>query len=171
MTTEGEALRIVVIGVAGSGKSTLGAALAAALGCVFQEGDALHPPANLRKIGDGRPLNETDRRPWMDAVAGWLAERRAAGQRGVVSCSALKHDHRDRLRRADPDLCFVLLNPSRVTLEQRLAGRVGHIFPATLLQSQLDAFEPPDPNEGVLEVDPMLPVTDAVSSVLRRLGA
>ncbi len=156
------------MGVAGSGKSTLGVALADALGCGFQEGDALHPPASLRKMSNGQPLDEVDRRPWLDAVAGWLADRRAAGEGGVVSCSALRRSYRDRLRRADPDLLFVLLNPSRATLEQRLAKRIGHNFPATLLQSQLDAFEPPDANEGVLVVDATLAVSDAVASVIAR---
>lgn len=170
MNSESTSLRVVVMGVAGSGKSTLGVALADRLGCEFQEGDALHSPANLCKMLEGRPLNDMDRRPWLAAVAGWLSEQRAAGEAGVVSCSALKRRHRDRLRRADPDLCFVLLNPPRATLEQRLAKRIGHNFPATLLQSQLDAFEPPDANEGVLMVDSTLAVTDAVTSVVSRLS-
>lgn len=159
------------MGVAGSGKSTLGAALADALGCAFQEGDGLHPEANLTKMRDGCPLSEADRRPWLDLVAQWLVERRAAGRCGVVSCSALKRAHRDRLRRGDPQLRFVLLNPSPATLERRLAGRVGHLFPATLLDSQLDTFEPPDTDECVLMVDPTLSVSDAVDSVERRLSA
>lgn len=171
MTAEGEGLRIVLMGVAGSGKSTLGTALADSIGCAFQEGDALHPSANLRKMSGGQRLTDADRRPWLDAVAEWLAERRAAGECGVVSCSALKRAHRDRLRQADPSLRFVLLDPPRATLDRRLAGRAGHVFPVSLLQSQLDAFEPPEPDEGVLVVDPALPVVDAVASVERRLNA
>lgn len=158
-------MRVVVMGVAGSGKSTLGVALASALGCVFQEGDDLHSAANRAKTAAGRALDEGDRAPWLDAVATWLAERRVAGESGVVSCSALKRSHRDRLRLADQALRFVLPNPTRSVLERRLAIRTGHLFPARLLQSQCDTFEPPTEDEGALLIDPAFSVAEAVRVV------
>ena len=158
------------MGVAGSGKTTLARALARATGCAFLEGDALHPVANLRKMADGRPLDEADRLPWLDAVAAWLAKRRAAAECAILTCSALKRSHRDRLRRADPDLRLLWPHPDRATLEQRLASRVGHVFPPHLLASQLDAFEPPGADEHAMPVDARLQVDEAVASVRARLG-
>ena len=158
------------MGVSGSGKTTLALALAEELDCAFQEGDSLHPAANLRKMSAGHPLDDDDRRPWLDAVAAWLADRRTSGRCGIVSCSALKRAYRDRLRRADPDLRFVLLHPDRDTLARRVASRRGHPFPPELLQSQLDTLEPPDPDEGVFTVDPQLPPDAAARSVCEWLA-
>ena len=158
------------MGVAGSGKSTLGAALARALGCEFQEGDELHPAGNLRKMSRGRPLTEADRKPWLLAVAAWLEARRAADEGGVITCSALRRIHRDRLRRADPDVRLVLLQATPAVLARRLETRAGHIFPASLLQSQLDVFEPPHAGEDVMVVDATLPATLAVPLVMGALS-
>ena len=158
------------MGVAGSGKSTLGAALALALRCEFQEGDELHPAGNLRKMSRGRPLTEADRKPWLAAVAAWLEARRAADEGGVVTCSALRRVHRDRLRRADPDVRLVLLQATPAVLEHRLNSRAGHIFPASLLQSQLDVFEPLLAGEDVMVVDATLPTDLAVTFITSALS-
>jgi gluconokinase len=142
---------IVVMGVSGSGKTTLGTRLAQALGVPFEEGDNLHPPANIAKMKAGEPLTDADRAPWLDAVAGWIEGRLLDGRGGVVSCSALKRIYRDRLRRADAaGLRFVLLDPSPEMLRDRLAHRRHHFMPPSLLDSQLATLERPTPDEGVL---------------------
>jgi len=143
---------IVVMGVSGSGKSTLGQALALALACDFQEGDALHPSANIDKMQAGSALDDADRAPWLDQVAAWIAAQRRQQRDGVVSCSALKRSHRDRLRRADPDLRFVCLQLPRVELEQRLRQR-NHFIPASLLDSQLQTLQEPAAAEAALTLD------------------
>jgi carbohydrate kinase (thermoresistant glucokinase family) len=141
---------IVVMGVTASGKSTLGEALAHALGCPFVEGDLLHPPANIAKMAAGGALTDEDRVPFLESVARSIATRQGDL---VISCSALKRAYRDRLRRADPQLLFVLPLLSRAALEQRLRQRSGHFMPATLLDSQLRDLEPPQPDEGVIQID------------------
>lgn len=143
--------RIVVMGVSGCGKTTLGRALAAALGLRYVEGDELHPPENVARMAAGVALTDDDRRDWLAAVGRELA---AAGEDGaVVACSALKRAYRDRLRAAAPDLRFVHLHGAPELLAARLATRQGHYMPASLLQSQLDTLEPPAPDEGALVLD------------------
>jgi carbohydrate kinase (thermoresistant glucokinase family) len=141
---------IVVMGVTGSGKSTLGQALAAALGWRFVEGDTLHPPANIAKMAAGMPLDEADRIPFLDKVAHAIATRQT---NLVISCSALKRAYRDLLRRADPQLLFVLPMLSRETLQLRLRQRHNHFMPAALLDSQLADLEPPQIDERILQLD------------------
>jgi gluconokinase len=133
---------IVVMGVSGSGKSTLGEALSQSLNCDFQEGDALHPAANVEKMRAGIALDDIDRQPWLERVAAWIAAQREQQRDGVVSCSALKRRYRDRLRRADPALRFVYLQLPRIELEQRLHQR-DHFMPASLLDSQLQTLQEP----------------------------
>ena len=154
---------VVVMGVSASGKSLVGARLADRLGVPFCEGDDLHSAASIAKMKAGRPLDDADRAPWLARVAGWIADH-AAG--GVVSCSALKHAYRDRLRdgQAVPP-AFVLLDPPRAILEQRIAARRGHFMPPTLLDSQLSTLEPPTPDERVLTLtadDPPDALVDAI---------
>ncbi|TIC85983.1 gluconokinase [Nocardioides sp. GY 10113] len=141
------------MGVSGSGKSTVGAALAARLGVPFVDGDDLHPPGNVAKMSAGVPLDDADRAPWLDAVGGWLAGRDGDG--GVVACSALKRAYRDRLREHAPRLRLVHLVGARATIARRQADRPGHFMPAALLDSQYDALEPLDADEPglVLDVD------------------
>jgi gluconokinase len=134
---------VVVMGISGSGKTTIGMALARRLGCAFQEGDAFHPPENVEKMRSGIPLTDADRAPWLDKVAAWIAARAAADEAGVIACSALKRTYRDRLRAADPELAFVFLDPGEAVLRERLARRTGHFMPASLLASQLETLEPP----------------------------
>jgi gluconokinase len=158
---------IVVMGVAGAGKSTLGRALAAALGVSFVEGDTLHPPANVAKMAAGIPLDDADRRPFLEAVGSELARGR---ERGVVAtCSALKRRYRDTLRAYAADALFVLPELSREALAERLATRRGHYMPASLLDSQLAILERPSEDERALVVDGTAPTERQVTAVLAAL--
>ena len=141
---------IVVMGVTGSGKSTVGAALAQRLEVPFADADAFHPRTNIAKMAAGVPLNDEDRFPWLEAVGEWLA---AHGDGGVMSCSALKRKYRDQLRRHCPDVEFLHLSGSPELIGHRQAGRPGHFMPATLLQSQFDTLEPLEPDERGVVVD------------------
>lgn len=138
------------MGVSGSGKSTVGAALARRLGVPFIDADTLHPPANIAKMAAGEPLTDDDRRPWLDRVGEWLAAHRDGG---VVSCSALKRTYRDRLRAHCPPATFLHLRGSPELIGARLAARPGHFMPAALLRSQFDALEPLGADEDGVTVD------------------
>ncbi|MCV7381210.1 gluconokinase [Mycobacterium alsense] len=138
------------MGVSGSGKSTVGAALARRLGVPFIDADTLHPPANIAKMAAGEPLTDDDRRPWLDRVGEWLAAHRDGG---VVSCSALKRTYRDRLRAHCPPVTFLHLRGSPELIGARLAARLGHFMPAALLRSQFDALEPLGADEDGMTVD------------------
>jgi len=141
------------MGVSGSGKSSVGVRLAQRLGVPFEEGDELHPSANVAKMAAGQPLTDEDRWPWLDAIAAWIAERVAAGTGGVVACSALRRVYRERLSRGDGDgVRFVYLHGSRAVIAERLAHRVGHFMPASLLSSQLATLEEPAGDERVTTV-------------------
>lgn len=131
-------VRVIVMGVSGAGKSTVGAALAAALGASFVDGDDLHPPANVAKMAGGVPLDDDDRAPWLDEVGRTLA----GGASVVVACSALKRRYRDRIRAVAPDTVTIALDGSRELLGARLGARIDHFMPASLLDSQLGALEP-----------------------------
>ncbi len=143
---------IVVMGVSGSGKSTVGALLAAQLGMPFIDGDALHPAANKRKMAAGIALDDADRAPWLDAIAQALARAPA-----VIACSALKRRYRDRLRMAAPDLNFVYLAGSRALLAQRVGRRRHEFMPPELLDSQIALLEPPGGDEEALTFGIHLP--------------
>ena len=135
---------VVLAGVSGSGKTTVGILLATRLGCVFEDGDALHPAANIAKMHAGIPLTDDDRWPWLQQVGSWIDQRITAGASGVIACSALKRSYRDCLRQGRPALRVVILNVDRDDLAVRLAQRHGHFFPAALLNSQLGELELPD---------------------------
>ncbi|MFY8085366.1 MAG: gluconokinase [Rubrivivax sp.] len=141
---------VVVMGVCGCGKSTVGRMLAERLGVAFIEGDELHPPHNVALMAAGTPLTDEDRAGWLDAVAAELA-RRPDG--AVASCSALRRRYRDRLSGVVPGLRFVHLHGDRALLAQRLAQRRGHYMPASLLESQLQTLEPPSADERFLDLD------------------
>jgi carbohydrate kinase (thermoresistant glucokinase family) len=143
--------RIVVMGVCGCGKSTIGRALAEALRLPYVEGDGLHPTRNVALMAAGTPLTDDDRQGWLQAVAGVLAS--AAGTGVVVSCSALKRVYRDLLRGAVGDIVFVHLTGTPVLLAQRLQGRGGHYMPPALLPSQLAILEPPADDERAITLD------------------
>jgi gluconokinase len=154
---------VVVMGVSGSGKSTVGACLAGRLGVPFEDGDDLHPEANIAKMARGEPLDDTDRRPWLDRVGEWLRDH-ADG--GVIACSALKRTYRDRLRQHCPELDFLLLHGDRDVLERRQAARTGHFMPASLLASQLATLEPIAPDERGVTIDVGQSVDDVVAAYL-----
>ena len=138
------------MGASGSGKSTVGAALAQRLRVPFVDADALHPPANIAKMTAGEPLDDGDRCPWLEKVGEWLAGHRDGG---VVSCSALKRKYRDQLRAHCPRVGFLYLSASPELIAARLAARSGHFMPAALLQSQLDALEPLGADEAGVTID------------------
>jgi len=141
---------VVVAGVSGSGKTTVGVLLAKTLGWHFTDGDALHPAANIAKMRAGHPLTEADRKPWLKRVMAWMDGYQASGQSAVLACSALKLSYRDKLRAASPGVRIVFLEVSRSVLAARLGARHGHFFPAALLDSQLAAVQVPQPGEDAL---------------------
>ncbi|GAB3663080.1 gluconokinase [Streptomyces sparsus] len=147
---------VVVMGVSGTGKTTLGRLLAQHLDVPYAEADDFHPVANISKMSAGRALDDSDRWPWLDAIGEWARER--TGRGGVVSCSALKRAYRDRLRAAAPGLFFVHLVGDRALIASRMGGRKGHFMPLELLDSQLAVLEPlADDERGVtlsVEADP-----------------
>jgi carbohydrate kinase (thermoresistant glucokinase family) len=145
-------LLIVMMGVSGSGKSTVGACLAERLGAPFIDGDDLHPPENIAKMSAGQPLDDADRAPWLARIAGQLAAWRDAGSGGVIACSALKRAYRDQL--AAEGARFVYLAESPASAAARLAERTGHFMPESLVASQFQALEPPGRDEPVLTAGP-----------------
>ncbi len=135
------------MGVSGSGKSTVGAALAQRVGGVFLDADDLHPAANVHKMSSGIPLTDEDRAPWLDIVGKEMRKRQGEGRPIVIACSALKRKYRERIRAEEPAAFFVLLTGTREELERRLQARHGHFMPPSLLDSQLDTIEPLGSNE------------------------
>ncbi|AIJ21141.1 gluconokinase [Amycolatopsis methanolica] len=152
---------IVVMGVAGSGKTTVGSALAERLGVEYAEADAFHPPANIAKMSSGHPLDDEDRWPWLHAIAAWISDHQATG--GVVSSSALKRRYRDVLRTGG-DVWFLHLDGPRDVLAERLQGRTGHFMPVSLLDSQLADLEPLETDERGLIAD----ILEAPSAIVDR---
>ncbi|MYZ33686.1 MULTISPECIES: gluconokinase [unclassified Streptomyces] len=142
---------VVVMGVSGTGKTTVGPLIADALGVPYAEGDDFHPPANIAKMSAGVPLDDADRWPWLDAIGSWAHER--AGLGGVVSSSALKRAYRDRLRAAAPGAVFLHLTGDRALIGRRLAERKGHFMPPALLDSQFAALENLEADEAGVAVD------------------
>ncbi|MFF5965782.1 gluconokinase [Streptomyces collinus] len=142
---------VVVMGVAGTGKTTIGPLLAARLGVPYAEGDDFHPPSNIAKMSAGTPLTDEDRLPWLDAIGEWAHGR--AGLGGVVSCSALKRSYRDRLRAAAPGVVFVHLTGGRALIEDRMLHRQGHFMPTALLDSQFATLQPLAADEAGVGVD------------------
>lgn len=163
-------LVLIVMGVAGAGKSTVAAQLATGLGWPFLEGDDLHSPANVEKIRGGRPLSDADRLPWLRAIAASIDGWRGAGQSGVVACSALKRVYRDILIGERPNVRLVYLEGSRELIRRRLATRHSHFMPAALLDSQFTALEPPGAEEHPITVGIDGEPGEIVATILRRLG-
>jgi gluconokinase/shikimate kinase len=142
---------LVVMGVSGCGKSTIAGVLADQLGWDLEEGDDLHPPANIAKMAHGHPLGDDDRSPWLDRIAAWIREHTDSGRPGIVTCSALKRKYRDVLR--GPDVVFVYLHGTREQIAARLAARHGHFMPAALLDSQFADLEEPGSDENAIRVE------------------
>lgn len=156
-----------MMGVAGSGKTTVGPLLAGRLGWVYAEADDFHPQANVDKMAAGQPLTDEDRWPWLEAIGRWIDERRAAGSPGVVSCSALKRAYRDLLRRGRPEVRLIFLDGSRELIERRLVARHGHFMKAAMLDSQLADLERPAPEEQVITVSIDATPAEIVAAILR----
>jgi len=157
---------LIVAGVSGSGKTTVGALLAGRLGWRFADADDFHPAANIEKMRAGIPLTDEDRGPWLRAIADWIDERIARDEPAVVTCSALRRSYRDLLLGGRPSVRMVFLAVDRQVLARRLAARHDHFFPGQLLASQFDALEPPQPGERVLVVTPADDPAGTVASII-----
>lgn len=160
---------LVVIGVSGSGKTTVAALLAERLGWTFGDGDDLHPAANVDKMHAGVPLADEDRWPWLRTVAAWIDARRAAGEPAVVACSALRRTYRDVLRGGHPDVGLVYLKGDRALISRRQAARHGHFMPASLMLSQFATLEEPDANEDAIVASVEGRPREIVQAILRDL--
>lgn len=158
---------VVVMGVSGSGKSTVGLLLARRLMVPFLEADDVHPAANRAKMAAGRPLDDEDRRPWLLSIAEWIREATDTGEGGVVACSALKLEYRDLFRRAGAGVWFLYLTLDRATADRRVAGRVDHFMPARLVDSQYATLEPLRPDEPGLTVDAVADPQTIVDQAVR----
>ncbi|MBB3351646.1 gluconokinase [Rhizobium sp. BK049] len=166
MDVEKEALpfAVVIMGVSGCGKSSVGERLAGRNGMLFVEGDQLHPPRNVEKMAKGIPLTDEDRLPWLDRIGEELRAAQKASQGLVISCSALKRSYRDRLRQAaDGRLAFIFLEGSRDLLLSRMQARQDHFMPASLLDSQLQTLDPPIGEPGVVTVAIDMALDDMVA--------
>jgi len=160
---------LAVMGVSGSGKTTVAELIAAKLGAEMLEGDSLHPPENVAKMRAGVPLDDADRWPWLDAIGKLLQAAKADARPVVVTCSALKRVYRQRLLAARPDLIFVYLKGSRALFEARVRARKHEYMPASLLDSQLATLEEPRPGEPVIAVDAALPPQAEADAALAAL--
>jgi gluconokinase len=158
---------VVVMGVSGSGKSTVGAALAQRLRVPFADADDFHPPANIVKMTAGHPLDDNDRRPWLDSIGEWLA---AHPNGGVMSCSALKRGYRDQLRAHCPDVTFLHLAGTADVIGRRQASRPGHFMPASLLASQFATLEPLTDDERGVVIDVDQDIDSVIENYLTRTG-
>ena len=159
---------VTVMGVSGSGKTTVGAALAQRLHVPFEDADDLHPPTNVAKMSAGVPLDDADRLPWLRAVGAWQDKHAATG--GVMSCSALRRSYRDILREAAPEQVFVHLAGDRDLIARRVAARSGHFMPAALVDSQFGALEPLGPDERGVTVDIDQPIDALIDACATALG-
>jgi gluconokinase len=161
---------LVIMGVSGSGKTTVGQDLAARIdGSVFLDADDLHPAANVEKMRSGIPLTDLDRAPWLDAVGRAMRDITRSGRTPVIACSALKHAYRLRILAEEPEAFFVLLDVDRTELERRLRERKHHYMPVSLLDSQLATLERPTPDEPGVIVPILGPGGEVVETVLARV--
>jgi ribose 5-phosphate isomerase A len=162
---------LVIMGVSGAGKSTVAEELAARLGWAFEEGDSLHPEANIAKMHAGIPLTDADREPWLKRVAVWIDGQRTKKQPGIITCSALKRSYRQIIIDGRPEARLVYLRGGRELIARHLAGRDDHFMPASLLQSQIDTLEEPGPDEDPLIIDLGPPPSEIAEAIIRLLGA
>ena len=162
---------LLVMGVAGAGKSTIGALLAERLGWVFLDGDSVHPPANLDKLRRGIPLDDDDRRDWLQALADWIDAVRHGARHGVLACSALKRAYRRVLIGSRADVRLVYLKGAPALIGQRVEARTGHLMPASLLDDQFHTLEEPGADEAAIVVPVAATPAAIVTSILRALPA
>jgi gluconokinase len=163
-------IAVVVMGVSGSGKSTVGAGIAAALGLHFIDGDALHSPASVARMRAGIALDDADRWPWLDRIGACLADAAQWPEGVAIACSALKRAYRERIRAAAPGVRFVFLDGAAALIEARMAARAGHYMPGTLLASQLQTLEPPGADErDVVGIEIELPAPEIVRRAVTAL--
>jgi beta-N-acetylhexosaminidase len=167
--TDQPKLRIIVMGVSGCGKTTIGDLVARELGVPFLDGDSLHPLENVAKMAAGTPLTDEDRWPWLATVGAELANASDGGM--VLACSALRRSYRDAIRQQAPDTIFLHLHGSKEVLRARTEGRTGHFMPPALLESQLATLEPLDADEAGIVVDISAPVQEVLSAALVIRGA
>jgi gluconokinase len=161
---------LVVMGVSGSGKTTIAALLAQELGWRFEDGDWFHPKANVAKMESGTPLTDPDRQPWLEAIAAWIEDLRDRGEHGVVACSALKRRYRDILARAGHDTVrFVYLKGDKALIAKRITARHGHFMPPELLESQFATLEEPAPDEHPITVSIAGTPREIVADILAAL--
>ena len=161
---------IVVMGVSGAGKSTVGRIVAERLSCPFRDADSFHPQANIEKMSRGEPVTDADRWPWLRAIAAYIAEHRAAGTACVVTCSALKRVYRDIVtEKQSADVRLVYLKGDFDLIAARLAVRKGHFMPPALLQSQFDALEEPDADERAIALQIDATPEEIAEEVMKRL--
>lgn len=161
---------LVLMGVSGSGKTTVGAILAGRLGWPFEDGDALQPPSNVEKMKAGHPLTDVDRWPWLEMVAMWIEKRLDRGENGLIACSALKRSYRDILNRRGSGVVFVFMAGSKKMIASRLGARHGHFMPPSMLDSQFADLEEPSSDEPAIRVD-VGPTPDVVAQdIMQELG-
>jgi gluconokinase len=161
---------LVVMGVSGSGKSTIGEQLAERLGWSYEDGDKFHPASNVAKMSAGHPLTDEDRWPWLRAIADEIDRVCKAGARAVIACSALKRAYRDILVHGRSDVRIIYLNGNQPLIAKRLAARKGHFMPSGLLESQFKTLEPPGPTEKPVTVSIDASVESIVDDIVRQLG-
>ncbi|GAM47167.1 gluconokinase [Nocardia seriolae] len=167
---------VVLMGVSGSGKSTVAGMLVSTLGGDLLEGDDLHPPANIAKMAAGHALTDADRKPWLEAIARWMSDEVSAGRSAIVTCSALKRSYRDILRGSmtgypEAILTFVHLTGSRADLQRRLTARMDHFMPPGLLDSQLETLESPGPDEHIIGIEIGPPPNEVAAAALAAIRA
>jgi ribose 5-phosphate isomerase A len=162
---------LLLMGVSGSGKTTVGQELAARLHWMFEEGDALHPAANIAKMHAGIALTDADRQPWLACVAAWIDTRLTARLPGIITCSALKRGYREIVIGDRQAVRLIYLRGSPALIADRLARRHGHFMPPRLLHSQLDTIEEPGPDEHPFTVDIGPPAGEIADAIIRMLGA
>lgn len=161
---------IIVMGVSGSGKTTVARGIAEAMGWEFAEGDDFHPTANVEKMASGQPLTDEDRWPWLQAVAGWIQEHEEDGASTVITCSALRRVYRDLLRQGCPGVRFCHVETDPALIANRLSQRMGHYMPPSLLPSQLATLEPLAPDEPGVTISAAATVNDVAKNALAALN-